>query len=204
MNDILKRLGSGGKSGLVDLFSQYRDRLLRMVRFRLNQSLRGRIDPEDILQEAYIEISRRINDYIASPDVSFYVWIRQITWQTLIDCHRVQMGQKRNPNQEVRLGRQGGGNATTFSIAAVLLGKLTSPSAAAVRQEKIELLYQTLDEMDEIDREVLALRHFEHLENREVAEVLGLSRTAASNRYVRALERLGAILSALPEFKDAI
>ena len=204
MNDILKKLGQSGKSGLVDLFSQYRDRLLRMIRFRLNQSLRGRIDPEDILQESYIEISRRINDYLAAPNVSFYVWIRQITWQTLIDCHRVQMGQKRNPNQEVRLGRQGRGNATTFSIAAVLLGKLTSPSAAVVRQEKIELLYQALDDMDEIDREVLALRHFEHLENREVAEVLGLSRTAASNRYVRALERLGAILSSLPEFNDAI
>ena len=56
--------------------------------------------------------------------------------------------------------------------------------------------------MDEIDREVLALRHFEELTNNEVAEVLGLQKSAASNRYVRALTRLRTILSEVPGFFD--
>jgi RNA polymerase sigma-70 factor (ECF subfamily) len=203
MSDELKQLLDGGEAALADAFSEHRDRLGRMVKFRLDRRLRGRIDPDDVLQDAYIEIARRIQDYLAAPNVSFYVWIRQITWQTLIDCHRVQMGLKRDPKQEVRLGRRSCNNATTFSIAQALLGNLTSPSAAAIRQEEIDGLYVALDGMDEIDREVLALRHFEHLENGEVAEVLGLSRTAASNRYVRALTRLGKTLSSLSGFKDA-
>ena len=203
MSDELTRLRQDGEAGLAEVFSEHRDRLERMVRFRLDQRLRGRIDADDILQDAYIRISRRIQDYLDAPAVSFYVWARQITWQTLIDCHRVQMGLKRDPNQEVRLGRPCN-NATTFSIALALMGNFTSPSAAAIRQEEVDSLHAALDGMDEIDREVLALRHFEHLENAEVAEVLDLSPTAASNRYVRALSRLGKTLSSLSGFKDAV
>jgi RNA polymerase sigma-70 factor (ECF subfamily) len=52
-----------------------------------------------------------------------------------------------------------------------------------------------LAEVDEIDREVLILRHFELLSNDETAMILGLSRTAASNRYIRSLQRLETVLS---------
>ncbi len=202
MNDELRRLSEGGQGAVAELFSQCRDRLERMVRFRLDSRLRGRVDAEDVLQDAYVKIAARIGDYIARPTVSFYVWARQITRQTLIDCHRVQMGQKRDPKQEVRRGRAGRGANTSFSIARALVGRHTSPSAAAVRKEQVEGLHQALDAMDETDREVLALRHFEQLTNKEVAETLDLSPTAASNRYVRALERLGEILGSLPGFQD--
>jgi RNA polymerase sigma-70 factor (ECF subfamily) len=57
--------------------------------------------------------------------------------------------------------------------------------------------------MDPFDREILALRHFEELRNGEVAQILGLSKTAASNRYIRALERLKAMLKGTPGFLDA-
>ena len=202
MADEVKRLSEGGEAALAELFSTYRGRLERMVRFRLDDRLRGRVDPEDILQDAYIEIARRIGGYLAAPRVSPYVWFRQIAWQKLIDCHRMQMSLKRGADREVHSRRHGGGISTTCSIAWALVGGLTSPSLAAVRQEQAERLHQALDSLDEIDREVLALRHFEQLGNAEVAEVLELSATAASNRYVRALKRLGEILSSLPGFKD--
>jgi len=117
------------------------------------------------------------------------VWMRQITWQTLIDTHRRHLVAKaRNVNQEV--SRVPGAGATSASLAAQLVGQLTSPSQAAIREERLQRVRSALDAMDEIDREVLALRHFEQLTNNEVAEVLGLQKAAASNRYVRALSRL--------------
>ncbi len=204
MDDELTRLTEGGQAALGELFSECRDRLERMIRFRLDPRLRGRVDPEDILQDACITVTRRLASYLTDPRVSFYVWVRQVTWQTLIDCHRVQTGRKRDPNQEVRAVRRGGANATTFSITRALVGKITSPSGAAVRKEQIEGLHRALATMGETDREVLALRHFEQLSNREVAEILDLSPTAASNRYVRALGRLGEIMASLPGFKDAM
>ena len=57
-----------------------------------------------------------------------------------------------------------------------------------------------LNALDPIDREVLVLRHFEELSNNETAEVLGLQKSAASNRYIRALKRLKEILSSIPGF----
>ena len=199
--EVINKLIEGGDAAVAELFSEFQPRLERMVEFRLDRRLRGRVDSLDIIQEAYIEIARRIRDYTSNPTVAFYVWVRQITWQTLVSVHRRHLGQKRHPNMEVRLNRKNP-NETTFSIAEALVGQLTSPSGAARRQEDYDQLREALSTMDDTDREVLALRHFEQLGNNEVAEILEISRTAASNRYVRAIKRLGDVLATLPHFQE--
>ncbi len=186
-----------GLEALGDVFDDFSSRLLRMLEFRLDRRLCGRVEPEDVLQEAYIEVARRLEDYRADPAVSFFVWVRQITWQCLIAVQRRHFGAKRSPRKEIRFAA-GEQSQANFSIARQLIGQVTSPSQNAIREEQVHHLRAALDTMDEIDREVLALRHFEHLTNTEVAETLGLSTTAASNRYVRALGRLGEILSSIP------
>jgi RNA polymerase sigma-70 factor (ECF subfamily) len=62
-------------------------------------------------------------------------------------------------------------------------------------------LRAVLERLDPIDREVLALRHFEELSNHEVAEVLGIQTAAASKRYIRAIERLKQALEQMPGFE---
>ena len=126
---IVNKLITGGDAAVAELFSEFQPRLERMVEFRLDRRLRGRVDSLDIIQEAYIEIARRIGDYTSNPAVAFYVWVRQITWQTLVSVHRRHLGQKRHPSMEVRLNRKGP-NETTYSIAEALVGQLTSPSGA--------------------------------------------------------------------------
>lgn len=195
-NPELEQLQTGGAEALGELFSLYYDRLDRMVDFRLDGRLCGRVDSADVLQEAYLVISRRLQDYIARPDVSLYVWMRQLTLQTLIDVQRRHFGQKRDPNQEVALS-PGPRDQTSMSIAGAICAQWSSPSRAAIREEEVQQLHQALASMDEIDREVLALRHFEQLTNTEVAEALGLSVTAASNRYVRAMTRLSELMQRL-------
>lgn len=190
----LQQLETGGQEAVAELFSKYRDRLGRMVRFRMDSRLSGRVDPEDILQEAYLEIARRVQDYLDQPSVPLFVWLRQITWQILVDTHRRHLVAKaRNVNAETKRAPAPPG-MTSLSLAQRLLGGLTSPSQAVLREERLVQVREALEEMDEIDREVLALRHFEQLTNNEVAEVLGLQKAAASNRYVRALSRLKKIL----------
>jgi RNA polymerase sigma-70 factor (ECF subfamily) len=194
-NGECRRLIDGGTTALAALYSESRGRLERIVEFRLDPLLRGRVEAADVLQEAYLEIARRLGDYTADPAVSFFVWVRQLTLQTLINIHRRHFREKRDPGLEVRLGQRPA-HSTSDSIARQLLDRHTTPSQAAVRAEEAALLHGALESMDEIDREVLALRHFEQLGNNEVAEVLGLSATAASNRYVRAIKRLGDIMAA--------
>ena len=200
--DELRLLRDAGEEGLGELFTQYRPQFERMVKFRMDRRLYGRVDVSDVLQEAYLEISRRIGSYLDDPPAPFFVWARQITWQTLLMTHRHHLGaQKRNAEREVTLGKPGG-ESTSMSLAAHLVAHLTSPSQVVLREERHAQLWQALEAMDEIDREVLALRHFEHLGNNEVASVLGISVKAASNRYVRALVRLKQIVENIPDIAD--
>ncbi|MCC6510358.1 MAG: sigma-70 family RNA polymerase sigma factor [Pirellulaceae bacterium] len=193
MNEEFDQLRTGGETALAGLFEQYRDRLERMLEFRLDDRVRGRVDPADVLQEAYIELARRLPQYLAAPNVSTYVWMRQLTYQVLIGVQRRHFGQKRDPRFEVTAVHGPDPNATSLSILSAFAEQLTSPSQALVREEELQQLRQLLESMDEVDREVLALRHFEQLSNNQIAETLGISVTAASNRYVRAMLRLSQI-----------
>lgn len=193
--DEISKLQAGGKDALGELYSDYREQLEQMIGFRMDQRLRGRIDASDVLQEAYLQMAKRLDSYLDCPSVSFYVWMRQLTYQTLIDQHRLHFRNKRGLGQEVRKGKSY--NQTTYSIAGMLVGQNTTPGRAVEREEEKERLHMALESMEDIDREVLALRHFEQLPNKQVAEVLGIGITAASNRYVRAMARLGEILKKL-------
>jgi RNA polymerase sigma-70 factor (ECF subfamily) len=199
----LERFHKGDQRALAELFDRYRERLKRMVRLRLDRRLQGRVDDSDVLQEAYLDIARRAPEYAANPTMPFFLWLRFLTGQRLLAIHRQHLGAKmRDVGHEVSLYRGALPQASSVSLAAQLLGRLTSPTQAAVRAEMQLRLQEALNGMDPLDREVLTLRHFEELSNSETAAVLGLTKSAASNRYVRALKRLKDVLSSMPGFFD--
>lgn len=198
---LLRRVRDGDQEALAELFGRYRERLRRMVRLRLDRRLQGRVDPSDVLQEAYLDVARRAPAYAAEPTMPFYLWLRFLTGQKLLGLHRHHLGaQMRDAGCEVSLHRGAIPQASSASLAAQLLGRLTSPTQAAIRAEMQLRLQEVLNGMDPLDREVLVLRHFEELSNNETADVLGIQKSAASNRYVRALKRLKEILSSIPGF----
>ena len=196
---LLAQAAAGDETALSQLFSRYRKRLKQMVRLRLNRRLQGRIDDSDVLQEAYLEAARRLPEYLADRPLPFFLWLRHLTGEKLIDAHRRHLGAKmRDAAQEVSLHRGAMPAASSASLAAQLLGRLTSPSQAAIKAETRLRVQEVLNRMDALDREVLALRHFEQLSNAEVAETLGLNESTASSRYLRALKRLKDELCDLP------
>src|SRR5580704_17992747 len=203
-NDLIQRALAGDESALAALFDGYRDRLRRMIRLRLDRRLSGRVDSSDVLQEAYLDVRNRIAEYARDPAaMPFHLWLRLVTGQRLTDIHRYHLGtQMRSAGQEISLQRGPFPQADSVSLAAKLLGKLTSASRAAIRAEQKLRVQEALNSMDPIDREVLALRHFEHLSNDETALVLALTKAGASNRYVRALKRLKEILSSPPGLNE--
>jgi RNA polymerase sigma-70 factor, ECF subfamily len=203
---LLSRALAGDEGAFAALFNSQRERLRRLVRLRLDRRLSGRIDSDDVLQDAYLEARRRLADYARDPEaMPFHLWLRLVTGQKLTDLHRFHLGaQMRDAGIEVSLHRGALPQATSVSLAAQLLGKITSASRAAIRAEHKLILQEALNGMDPIDREVLTLRHFEHLSNDETALLLGLTKKAASNRYIRALRRLKEILSSIPGMNEGL
>jgi RNA polymerase sigma-70 factor, ECF subfamily len=202
-DQVVVSLKNGDREALAVLFSQHRERLWRMVNFRMHPRLSGRVDPEDVLQDAYLAAVQRLVHYRDESAMSPFIWIRMIVMQTLTDVHRHHLGtQMRDAGREVPVPGWHNPQTTSASLAAVLMGQFTSPSQAAARAEMSDHVERAIADMDPLDQEVLALRHFEELSNNEVAEVLGIQQKAASIRYVRAIKRLKTITSHLPGFSE--
>jgi RNA polymerase sigma-70 factor (ECF subfamily) len=204
IEDLLQRAAHGDQQAFQHLFARYHDRLKRMVHLRLSRRLQGRVDDSDVLQEAYLDVSRRLPEYVQQqPALPFYLWLRHLTGLKLTEIHRRHLGtQLRDADREVTLHRGGLPEADSGSLAAQLLGKLTTPSQAAIKAETRLYVQEALNSMDAIDREVLALKHFEQLSTSEIAKVLGLSKAGAGSRYLRAVKRLREILSRVPGFRE--
>src|SRR5207237_5104844 len=138
----------------------------------LDRRLQGRVDPSDVIQEAYLEVSRRLPEYLRDPSLPFFLWLRLVTGQKLALAHRQHLGvQARDAGREVSLYRGALPEATSAALAAHLLGRLTTPSQDAIKAELKLSIQEALNSMDPIDREVLTLRHFEQLSNSETALV---------------------------------
>jgi RNA polymerase sigma-70 factor (ECF subfamily) len=205
LEDFRRRLCQGEDEALAELFARYREPLRRLVIMRLDSRLNTRVSPSDILQEVYLDAAQRLHHYRAKPDQSLFGWLRLLVRQRLHDvCRRHLEAQTRAVGQEVPLDRGAGPATSSQGLAAQLAAHLPSPSQEAMRHEVIAQLEATLERMDEMDREVLVLRHFEELNNKDTALALGIPPSAASKRYVRALARLKEIMEGLPGFASAL
>lgn len=193
--DVLKAC-AGDTDSLTRLFSKFTPQLERMVRLRLDPKLRARVSAEDILQQAYCEALKRLPEYCEDQSMPFYLWLRFLAAQELINARRYHLGvQKRSVDAEVSLHRGALPQVDTASLARQLIGKFTSPTQAALRSEVQLAIQGALNEMAPIDREIIVLRHFEHMSNNEVAQLLDLQKATASKRYVVALKRLQTFMS---------
>lgn len=198
-SDLLRRAGEGDAQALGQLLETHRKRLRRMVRLRLDPRLQDRIDPSDVLQEAYLEAAERLAEYLREPKMPFFLWLRFLTGQKLLALRRHHLGtQARDAARELSIYQGAMPEASSACLAAQLLGKRTAPLEAAIRAEMKLCLQEALNDMEPMDREVLALRHFEQFNNAETAQLLGISESGASSRYLRALKRLKDILGQTP------
>src|SRR6516165_528527 len=203
LSELSRRAGAGDSTALGQLLDAYRKPLRRMVRLRLDSRLQGRIDASDVIQETFLEVTRRLPEYHSNPRMPFFLWLRFLTGQKLLELRRRHLGtQARDAAREISLYQEALVPASSACLAAQLLGKMTAPLQAAIRAEMKLRLQEALNGMDPLDREVLALRHFEQLDNTETAQVLGISPSGASSRYLRALKRLKEILRDVPGFFD--
>jgi RNA polymerase sigma-70 factor (ECF subfamily) len=197
--ELIERVRAGDVDALNAVFTRHRERLRRMVDIRMDRRLQARIDASDVLQEAYLEVIQRLDEYLSNPKLPLFLWLRLVVGQRLMTLHRRHLGaQQRDAGREVSLFREALPAASSAALAAQLMGKFTSPTQAAMRAERMLRLQEALNTLDPIDREVLSLRHFEELTRTEAAQVLDITEAATAKRYVRAMKRLTNLLADMP------
>lgn len=178
----------------TEIMLRHRDRLRRMVDVRMHPRLQGRVDASDVIQETFIEAARVLKNGQQNQDIPVYLWLRRLANQKLIQAHRqhLQAVGRDARREQAQVAEP---QASSVSIARYLIGNFTSPSLQAIRQERESMLQRGLEQLEPLDREVLALRHFEQLGGPESAEILGISHDAVKKRYIRALEKLQRIMA---------
>jgi RNA polymerase sigma-70 factor (ECF subfamily) len=197
--DLLERLQAGDPHALDELLAGHQQRLRHMAELRLDRRLHVQVSAADVVREACAGAAERLGEYLRDPRLPFFLWLRQLVGERLLDLHRRHLGpQARDAGLEVSLYRGALPLASSAALAARLLGKQTAPSQALARAERLLRLQEAVNTLDPVDREVVSLRHFEELTLAETAQVLGLAEPAAARRYVGALKRLKDILAGLP------
>jgi RNA polymerase sigma-70 factor (ECF subfamily) len=200
---LLDRAAGGDVGAWGALLKCHQARLLEVITFRLDPRLRGRIDASDVMQETFLAATERRDEFFQQSEQPLFLWLRWMVGNTLLVLHRHHLGaQMRDVRREMHSDfvqdESGCNGGTRGALVEQLTGGATGPSTAAARVEIKSRLNEALGQMDLIDREVLALRHYEHLTSSEAAQVLGIQEDAASKRYLRALGRLREILSEMP------
>jgi RNA polymerase sigma-70 factor (ECF subfamily) len=196
---LLARAAAGDAEAWGTLLMAHQERLWRMVAFRMDPRLCGRVDAADVVQDAFVQASAHRADYFRATAAPLFLWLRTIVINKLMEAHRHHLGTRmRDAKREQPLDAPNWRDDTSARLCAQLTAGLTRPSVAAVRGEVTTRLAEALEGMDQIDREILALRHFEQLTNAEAAQVLGIQEDAAAKRHLRALRRLKDVLSDMP------
>jgi|SaaInlStandDraft_1057018.scaffolds.fasta_scaffold09883_3 RNA polymerase sigma-70 factor, ECF subfamily len=196
--ELVRAVAAGDENAVNDLMNRHRDALRRLVHFRLDRKISGRVDASDVVQDVLIEANRRLKDYVADPSMPFHLWVRQLAKDRMIDLHRRHHAQKRSVDREQPLQGRKFGDRSSLDLAAQLSDQELTPAAATIRKELEERFLEALDQLDESEREIVVMRHVEHLGNGEVAEALDLSPAAAGMRYLRAIRRLKSVLTDPP------
>jgi RNA polymerase sigma-70 factor, ECF subfamily len=172
-----------------------------MVDLRMDRALVRRVDASDIVQDVMVEANRRLTEYLGNPTMPFHLWLRHMAKDRLIDAHRRhRVSQRRSLDREQPLAAHDP-DRSTLELAAQLCDQELTPAAAATWQELQRRFHDAVEQLEEQDREIVLMRHFEELSNQDVAQALGLSGAAASMRYLRAMRRLRALLQG-PEADD--
>ena len=199
--DLVSKAKAGDENALARLFDRFKSRLRRVVEVRMDHRLQGRVDPSDVLQEAFLDLARKLPAFNKRAEgISMFVWMRLVASEKLIQIHRNHIDmQKRSAGREVSIDAAIPDHSS-ICLAGHLLGRFSSAGNKLIRHEMKQVLMATLDAMDDIDREIILMRGFEELSNVEAAESLGLSQNGASNRYVRAMTRLKKELDQIPGF----
>ena len=201
----VSRAVAGDEAAMAELFEEHRERLKRMIELRLNRKLHVRVDASDVLQEAYVDLAKQLKSYSENPAIPFFIWLRRITGQRLIMVHRKHLGAaKRDAKMEMNLARRDTPEASSVFLASQLVGQLTTVSQRVMRDERQDKLREVLENLDKDDREIIALRHFEHLTIAEIASLYEVTEAAAGMRHLRALRKMKKHLGQLPDLFDSI
>ncbi|MEM7783742.1 MAG: sigma-70 family RNA polymerase sigma factor [Planctomycetota bacterium] len=193
--ELIAQAKIGDDSAVNLLMDRHRNSIRQLIRMRLDQKIQKRIDVSDVVQDVLFEANRRLSRYLENPAMPFHLWLRQIAKDRIIDAHRRhRVSAKRSVDREQQMIAPRGYDQSSIQLASMLGDPRLTPAEAALQKEMAKRVEAAISKLDEKDCEIIVMRHYEHLTNQEISQILGLTEPAASMRHLRAIKKLKAII----------
>jgi RNA polymerase sigma-70 factor, ECF subfamily len=188
---LLEEARKGDRLGFDRLLARHRPDLLQFVALRMDRKLRGRLDPSDVVQDAHLEVHRRLGDFLDRRPMPFHIWLRKTAYERLLMARRqhVEAAQRAVRRERPLPDR------SSLLFAQRILARGSTPSQSLGRRELARRVHQIFAELPDIDREILVMRNLEERSYHEIACILDIEPAAARKRHGRALIRLHDLLA---------
>ena len=179
----------GNESALNQLCSVYGERVRRIIRFRLDQKLRSKLDSVDVVQDALILALGGLKDFTYRSEGDFLRWLSRIAENKLHDIFKKFHADKRDIRKEISFKQEGSNTDDWFYDAAGPVS-ITTPSVIMRKKEALDRLEKALDTLKPEYKEVIVLKKIEGLSHAEIADRLGKSTNAVPMLLFRAMAAL--------------
>jgi RNA polymerase sigma-70 factor (ECF subfamily) len=188
----------GDRAALAKLLAAHHPALRARAEFLMDPAIKTRISPDDLLQEVYLDVARRIDRFEDRGPDSFLNWMQAILNQKLVDARRAAHRQVRDIDREVAV--TGAATDSHWNLLDNLYADSGTPSRAVRREEALSAMLTCIDELSGSHREVIQLRYLEGLSVAEAGRRLGKSEAAVAALTKRALTALHESMDRLGEF----
>jgi len=180
----------GNESAAQRLIVLYHPRLKARLQRQMDHVMRSKIEPEDILQQVYMEAFRALSQFTYQGPDSFLRWLYAILDRKLIDEHRAMRAERRDVRREVKPAAASGNQTTYVDLMARIMSSGTTPSRVVRKVEAVNLVEECLNRLPGHYREVIQMRFIEGLPVADVAKHLERSIGSIHMICHRALRQL--------------
>lgn len=191
---LLSSAAAGDAEAIERLLNRHRPRLRRMIEMRLDARLSARVDASDVVQETLVDAARKLEVYARDRPLPFYPWLHRLAAERLAAVHRRHRRSKARSVAREQPGPLVWPDSSARLVVESLAASDTTPSQALIRVEERKHVYEALEELAPIDREILAMHYLEELTFPEIAAILDIGEGAAKMRHLRALRRIRSLM----------
>lgn len=193
---LLAQARNGEPDAVGKLLEQYLHYLQILASVQLDQKLRHRVSPSDIVQETVCEAHRDFHQFRGLSEREFVAWLRKIMVNNLARVvERHVLTGKRDVRRERSLQQmQKSMDRSTMQLEAIFVAQNATPSEVALERERGVELANCIAQLPEDYRTVVMLRNFQGLPFKEVADQMERSSGAVRMLWMRALEELRLLI----------
>ncbi len=198
---LVLRIHGGDKEAFDLLFMRYYPRIKLAVRLQMLDKLKAQVEPEDVIQEIYIEVYKNFHKFEYSDPDSFFKWVTKVVGWKIKDFDKYFFKTAKRQPHELSLQQSlAEADTSTFEICDNVAAQQSTPSQIVMEKEGFQMLEKALEKLPEKFRRVITYRQVMKMSAAETASQMDMQANAVNVLFHRAQQKLHKVLREMAYF----